>query len=180
MPEIEIRPVSADDVPALVGLDHTYTSDYVWQMEIQQPEDGQVGVQFREIRLPRSVRVDYPRSPRLLTEDWVERDGLLVAQFEGEVVGYASLSLGIAPLTCWMTDLVVKRRLRRQGIGSALVLAAQEWGTQHGSRNLILEMQPKNYPAIHLARKLGFDFCGYNDRYYANHDIGLFFAKGLR
>jgi ribosomal protein S18 acetylase RimI-like enzyme len=45
---------------------------------------------------------------------------------------------------------------------------------------MVLEMQPKNYPAIQLAQKLGFDFCGYNDRYYANRDIALFFAKGLR
>jgi ribosomal protein S18 acetylase RimI-like enzyme len=103
-----------------------------------------------------------------------------VAVLEGETVGYISLRLNLAPLAAWATDLVVKRRLRRQGIGSALVLAAQEWGAQHGSRNLVLEMQPKNYPAIHMAHKLGFDFCGYNDRYYANHDIGLFFAKSLR
>jgi RimJ/RimL family protein N-acetyltransferase len=49
-----------------------------------------------------------------------------------------------------------------------------------GSRRIVLEMQPKNYAAIHLAQKLGFDLCGYNDRYYANHDIALFFAKGVR
>jgi ribosomal protein S18 acetylase RimI-like enzyme len=86
----------------------------------------------------------------------------------------------IAPVTTWVTDLAVKRRLRRQGIASALLLAAQEWGAHQNSRNLVLEMQPKNDPCIHLALKLGFDFCGYNDRFYANHDIGLFFAKGLR
>ena len=48
------------------------------------------------------------------------------------------------------------------------------------TRRLVLEMQHKNHAAIQLAKKLGFDFCGYNDRYYANHDIGLFFAKSLR
>jgi hypothetical protein len=31
-----------------------------------------------------------------------------------------------------------------------------------------------------MAQKLGFEFCGYNDRYFANRDIGLFFAKSLR
>ena len=72
------------------------------------------------------------------------------------------------------------RRLRRQGIGSALLLAAEEWGSTHDCRRLVLEMQPKNYPAIQMAQKLGFDFCGYNDRYFAKHDIALFFAKALR
>ena len=179
MPEIEIRPASSTDIPELVSLDHNYTTDYVWQMEVQQTQDGLVGVQFREVRLPRSVRVEYPRRPQHLMDDWHNRSGLLVAIMQGERVGYIGLSLGLAPLTAWACDLVVKRRVRRQGIGSALVIAACEWGEVHQCRNLILEMQPKNYPAIKMARKLGFEMCGYNDRYYANHDIGLFFAKSL-
>ena len=179
MPEIQIRPAIASDIPSLAALDHNYTSDNVWQMEIQV-EDGQVEVSFREIRLPRSARVEYPRPVAPLAEDWSARSGLLVALLNGEPAGYISLDLHIAPLTAWATDLVVLRRLRRQGIGSALVLAGQEWGLHHDSQKFVLEMQPKNYPAIHLAQKLGFDFCGYNDRYYANHDIGLFFAKSLR
>jgi len=47
------------------------------------------------------------------------------------------------------------------------------------SHNLVLEMQPKNHPAIQLALKLGFEFCGYNDRHYVNHEIGIFFGKSL-
>jgi GNAT superfamily N-acetyltransferase len=181
MPEIEIRPAIASDIPLLAALDHSYTSDYVWQMDIQQ-EEGQVGlsVSFRQMRLPRSARVDYPRDPQTLLEDWSRRPGLLAAILEGEPVGYVSLATHVAPLTSWATDLIVVRRLRHHGIGSALLLAAQEWARLHDSLRLVIEMQPKNYPAICLAQKLGFDFCGYNDRYYANHDIALFFAKPVR
>jgi ribosomal protein S18 acetylase RimI-like enzyme len=68
---------------------------------------------------------------------------------------------------------------RRKGIGSRLVLAAQAWARQHGHDRLVLEMQSKNQPAIKLAHKLAFDFAGYNDRYYENQDIALFFAKRL-
>ena len=179
MPEIEIRPAIASDIPALVALDHSYSSEHVWQMEIQS-EEKQVSINFREIRLPRSVRVDYPRRAQNLADEWTRRSGLLVATLEAEVVGYISLELEIAPLTAWATDLAVLRRFRRQGIGSGLVLAAQEWGEQHDLRHCVLEMQPKNYPAIKMAQKLGFELCGYNDRFYANHDIGLFFSKSLR
>jgi GNAT superfamily N-acetyltransferase len=179
MPEIEIRPAAAEDIPALIALDHNYSSDFVWQMEIQ-PEENRVEISFREIRLPRSVRVEYPRPVASLEQDWVERSGLLTALYAGQPVGYISLNLNIAPATNWVTDLVVLRRLRRQGIGSALVLAAQEWSLHHDSRRIVLEMQPKNYPAIHMAQKLGFDLCGYNDLYYTNHDIALFFARSLR
>ena len=185
MPEIEIRPAVVQDIETLIALDHNYISDYVWQMEMKHTEAGAneetaVGVGFRQIRLPRSVRVEYPRHPSALAETWKDYSGLLVAVFEGEPVGYIALMLGIAPLAAWVTDIAVKRRLRRQGIGTGLVLSAQVWGLQHGCRNLILELQSKNYPGIQLAYKLGFDFCGYNDRYFTNHDIALFFAKALR
>jgi len=180
MPEIEIRPAIAEDIPKLVLIEHDYTSDYVWQMEIQQSEEGQIGVNFRQVRLPRSVKVEYPRPVHGLVEDWTKRSGILVAVHAGEVTGYLSLMLDIAPLTTWVTDLVISRPMRRKGIGSALVLAGMAWGIQHDSYRLVLEMQPKNYPAICMAKKLGFEFSGYNDRYYPNHDIGLFFSKIIR
>jgi ribosomal protein S18 acetylase RimI-like enzyme len=180
MPEIEIRPAIAEDIPVLVGIEHDYTSDYVWQMEIQQPDEGQIGVSFRQVRLPRTVKVEYPRSVKLQNEEWIKRSGILVATLAGDVIGYLGLMLDIAPLTTWVTDLAVSRRMRRKGIGSALVLAGMAWGIQHDSHRLVLEMQPKNYPAICMAKKLGFEFCGYHDRYYPNHDIALFFSKVVR
>ena len=179
MPQIEIRPAVADDIQPLVTLDHDYTSDYVWQMDVRL-EEGQMGVSFRLVRLPRSVRVEYPRSPKALTTDWERRSGLLVAVLEEQVVGYVSIMQNQIPATTQIIDLVVLRRVRRQGIGSTLVLAAEEWARQHSSHRLMIEMQPKNHPAYCLAQKLGFDFCGYNDRYYLNRDIALFYAKSLR
>jgi len=178
MPEIEIRPAIASDIPRLSALDHSYTSDSVWQMEIQQTDD-QITSRFRRIHLPRSVRVEYPRPYRKLINDWTQRSGLLVSVFAGEPIGYVCLMLDIAPNTCWITDLIVKRRLRRQGIGTALLLAAREWGIHHDCRKIVLETQPKNNAYIELAKKLGYDFCGYNDRYYANRDIGLFFTQSI-
>lgn len=179
MPEIEIRPAVAQDIPILIGLDHDYVSDHVWQMDISQ-EEREVRVNFRQIQLPRSVRVEYPRSPQALLSDWQERSAVLVGVLQEAVIGYVSLTHSTAPRTTWVTDLAVMRRMRRQGIASALVLAAQQWAKEKGSIRMILEMQPKNYPAICLAQKLGFDLCGYNDRYYLNHDIALFFAKAVR
>jgi ribosomal protein S18 acetylase RimI-like enzyme len=186
MPEIQIRPVVASDIPALVGLDHHFSSNHIWQLELEvgRGEDPAAepirAVNFRQVRLPRYVRVEYPRPAKNLLEDWSYRSGILVALLKGEPVGYLSLMLDFAPLTTWVTDLVVHRPLRRQGIGSALVLAAMEWGGNMDTHNLILEMQPKNYPALCLALKLGFELCGYNDRYYPNQEIGLFFGKVIR
>jgi len=186
MPKIEIRPAIATDIPILAALDQHFTSEYVWKMELHfdTDEDSVNGpirtVNFRQVRLPRAVRVAHPRSPKTLTIDWTDRSGILVSSLAGNPIGYISLDLNMAPRTTWITELVVERHIRRQGVGSAIVLAALEWGMNMASQNLVLEMQPKNYPATRLALKLGFELCGYNDRFYENHEIGIFFGKSMR
>jgi GNAT superfamily N-acetyltransferase len=179
MPKIEIRPAIATDIHALMEIEHNYSSDFVWQMDFRQ-ENNDVHITFREVKLPRSVQVKYPRDSQILADTWTQRDGLLVAISDEILAGYISLTQNPTLQTTWATDLVVMRRMRRQGIGSALVLSAQSWASQNSSRRLILEMQPKNHPAIQLAQKLGFELCGYNDHYFSNHDIALFFSKWLR
>jgi ribosomal protein S18 acetylase RimI-like enzyme len=176
MPEIEIRPVIASDIPILIALDHGYSSDHVWQMDFRYDEN-KINIIFREIKLPRSVQVRYPHNPQMLADDWQERDGLLVAVMDVEPVGYISLQKNTQLKTTRVTDIVVTRRLRRQKIGSSLILAAQDWAARRDSRRLVLEMQPKNYPAIQMAKNIGFELCGYHDHYFENHDIALFFSK---
>ncbi|HEX9012998.1 MAG TPA: GNAT family N-acetyltransferase [Anaerolineaceae bacterium] len=179
MPQIEIRPAALSDLSKLTAMDHSFKTNYVWQMDVAS-EEGQMGITFREVRLPRPIKVDYPRATESLAADWPERATILVGLLENQPVGYISISEKIAPTTAWVTNLVVDPAVRRQGIGSALALASQDLALQRRLRRTVLEMQSKNIPAIHLARKLGYDFCGYNDHYYENQDIAVFFGLFLR
>jgi len=179
MPEVQIRPAVSTDLSALTAMDHSCQTDYVWQVDIQR-EDGQVVVNFRQIRLPRTVSVEYPRPPAALTESWNRRSGLLVAVSEGQVAGYVRLTDAILPRVAWITDLVVAPRLRRKGIGSTLVLASHSWALDRLLDRVLFEMPSKNNPAIQLAQKLGYEFCGYNDQYYSSQDVALFFGRSLR
>jgi GNAT superfamily N-acetyltransferase len=178
MPQIQIRPAVATDLPTLMELDHSCASDYVWQMDIAH-EEGQAGAVFREIRLPHSIHVPYPRMPSRLADEWSRRAGILVASVESGLAGYIRLSDKIIPKTAWITDVVVAPGLRLKGVGSALVLAAQAWAVERGSRQAILEMTSKNAAGIRLAQKLGYEFCGYNDHYYLIQDVALFFGRAL-
>jgi ribosomal protein S18 acetylase RimI-like enzyme len=177
-PQVTIRVATDGDYAALLELDHGYSTEYVWQMEMDS-SNPRMGAHFREARLPRPMSVKYPREKQRLQAEWKQRSVVLVAEENGTQRGYASLTAGLAPGAVWLTDLVVAASQRRKGIGSRLVLAAQAWARQHGHDRLVLEMQSKNQPAIKLAHKLAFDFAGYNDRYYENQDIALFFAKRL-
>jgi ribosomal protein S18 acetylase RimI-like enzyme len=176
MPEVQIRPAGTTDLTALMAIDHSCQTDYVWQMDIQH-EEGQFGAIFREIRLPRTVSVLYPRQVSGLSESWNRRAGILVAALGKQVVGYVRINDLILPHTAWLTDLVVSPRFRRQGIACTLVLAVQSWALDRKDRRVLLEMPSKNNPAIRLAQKLGYEFCGYNDQYYETQDIALFFGR---
>jgi ribosomal protein S18 acetylase RimI-like enzyme len=179
MPEIQIRPAVATDISVLMALDHACQTDYVWQMDIQHQE-GQLGAIFREIRLPHSISVPYPRAVSALPDSWNRRAGMLVAMIGEQVIGYIRMSDLILPHTAWLTDIVVSPRFRRQGVAMALIIAAQSWAVDRKNNRALMEMATKNNPAICLARKLGYEFCGYNDHYYETQDIALFFGRSIR
>jgi GNAT superfamily N-acetyltransferase len=176
MSKTTIRPVISTDIPKMIALDHNYATSHVWQMTLDLTEI-QTQVSFREVRLPREVHVNYPRSSQKLMDDWTTRDVLLLAEDGEQVRAYISVQMGLAPASAWVKDLVVDRVHRRNGIGSALLVAAQDWCGKKGYRRLTLEMQPKNYPAIQFAYKLGFEFSGYNDQYYRDQEIAIFFSS---
>jgi ribosomal protein S18 acetylase RimI-like enzyme len=179
MTEVQIRRAVATDISVLVAIDHACQTDYVWQMDVQRV-DGQLGAIFREIRLPHTVSVPYPRTVSTLPDSWNRKTGMLVALIGEHVIGYIRMSDLILPFTAWITDIVVSPRFRRQGVGMALILAAQSWAVDRKNSRAMVEMSSKNNPAICLARKLGYEFCGYNDLYYETQDIALFFGRTIR
>ncbi|MDO8752413.1 MAG: GNAT family N-acetyltransferase [Anaerolineales bacterium] len=179
MPEIQLRPTVATDLSRLMGFDHSISSDSVWQLELRR-EAGLVMTTFREVRLPRSVKVTYPHDPFALADDWVRKSMMFTAYIGMDPVGYICLlERGVVSVVS-ITDLVVAVAHRRQGVASALLAAGQEWAASRSHRRIIMEMQSKNLPAIRLAQKFGYEFCGYNDHYYLNQDVALFFAKVLK
>lgn len=179
MPEIKIRSATAADIPVLTQLEHTSQTSHVWQMERLQ-EDGTLQTLFREVRLPRPVRLAYPRPISRLPDTWQTMSIVLVAVYQSKCIGYLTVSDKNLPNCGWVYDLVVAESMRRKGIGSALALAGQDWAGRNGLKRMVIEMQSKNYPAIRLVQKLGYDFCGFNDHYFVNQDPGLFFGKYLK
>ena len=179
MPEIKIRPATSTDINSLILLDHNVETEYVWQMD-RLFDDDQLQIVFRQIRLPRSTIIKYPRRPEELKDNWSKKNLLLTAAIKLQLVGYLGLTLSENTSVAWMTDLVVAGQFRRQGIASALILSAREWLRRASTiSKVILEMVPKNYPAIMLAKKMGFEFCGFNEHYYSEKDIALFFGCNM-
>jgi RimJ/RimL family protein N-acetyltransferase len=179
MADIQIRPTNATDLPRLMGMNHSISSDSVWQLELRR-DGGQILATFREVRLPRPTMLTYPHNPFSLADDWTHRAVMYTALSGVNPVGYISLMERGAASIAWVVDLVVDVTMRRQGVAGTLLAAAQEWAEGHSYRLMILEMQSKNIPAIRLAQKFGYEFCGYNDHYYMTQDVAIFFARSIK
>ncbi|MEW5958545.1 MAG: GNAT family N-acetyltransferase [Chloroflexota bacterium] len=164
------------DVNICYHLDKSYVTDYVWQMQTR--ESGRtLDIRFDTIRLPRPMRVVYPRSADELIEHWQRDECFLVARnLEDEIVGFLDARLHEWQNLLWVSNLAVQPQYRRQGFGSRLLKVAIDWALARNLCRIMLEVQTKNYPAICFAQKHGFQFCGYNERYYKNGDIALFFS----
>jgi GNAT superfamily N-acetyltransferase len=176
---MQVRPAVPRDLGVCGALDHSYTTDCVWQMETRE-EDGVLTINFRVARLPREMRGDYPRGSEGLLVGWQRRDGFLVAVESERVCGYVALTAQAEHGIAWVGDLIVDRPWRRRGIGTALLGAAAQWGCDHDLVRLVVEVQTKNYPAIRFCQSRGLTFCGYNDHYWPSQDIALFFGQSLR
>lgn len=174
-----IRVAVPADLEACVDLDHATETDYVWQMEYLD-QDGSLSVTFREARLPRTMRVRYPRSRAVLEENWQLHAGFLVAEIGHKVVGYVNMEERRIYDTGWIVDLVVDNSSRSQGIGTGLLKRARSMARERGLKRIVVETSTKNFPAISFLQRRGLVLCGYNDLYYPNHDIAVFFGQNLR
>jgi len=174
-----VRLATLADLNACLELDHSSVTDHVWQMKVQET-DTRVGVTFDTVRLPRRMAAAYPRNLEQLVEDWQRGEGFLTAEIDGEVQGYVDVLAQPWQRLGWIANLAVDRSFRRRGIGTALMRHARQWAREQGLQMLLAEATTKNYPALCFYQKLGFQFCGFNDHYYTNQDIALFFVQTLR
>jgi ribosomal protein S18 acetylase RimI-like enzyme len=179
MSELQIRPAASTDIRQLMWLDHTCESEYVWQLDLRR-EPEQISAMLRRVRLPRSIRTVYPRDVFTLNERWNHTSLMLAGMIGPDVVGYLCVYEQGSAGQAWVTDLAVGTTVRRRGVASALIRAVESWASERGLRQLYLEASSKNNPAIQMAHKLGYEFCGYNDHYYANQDVALFFGRSIR
>jgi GNAT superfamily N-acetyltransferase len=176
-----IRDGIESDIAACLRLDHGYETDYVWQVSLVDNNE-QRQITFQKQHLPRTLETEHVPDERRLRLALPEEHCLLVAAMRegGELMGYLSLRHELVYHTAWIQDVVVSRPYRRHHIGTRLVNAARQWVREQGITRVMLETQTRNYPAIQFAQQIGFTFCGFNDHYFPNEDIAVFFSQTLR
>ena len=132
----QIRPARVEDLAACVDL-----LDDLFRLETDFAPDA--GRQIRGLS-------------QLLESDAAQ---LMVADDDGEVVGMLSvqrlISTAQGSAVGIVEDVVVRDRRRGQGIGRALMDAAEAWARDEGLTRLQLLAERGNHPANALYQRLG-------------------------
>jgi ribosomal-protein-alanine acetyltransferase len=131
--------------------------------------------------IARLERVSFP-------EDQVSRRSLahflravhkpvIVGVIDGELAGYALLSLRKDSRAVRIYSIAVDPRFARRGAGSALLQACEKYARSHRKAALTLEVRYDNAPAIALYEKWGFRQFGEHKDYYSDGAGALRFRK---
>jgi len=176
---VRIRSTRSDDWERCLELDASYETEIAWQME-EIRRNNTWSVRFREVRLPRKQRMQ----PMIAAKDrllaWDRCDGFWVAAERMRIHGYIGIRLEPQNRQARIVDLVVAAPFRRRGIGGLLLDKATSWIARKNVDQLILECQLKAEPSIAFAREHGFSMCGFQDSYWPDQEVALFFRKRLR
>lgn len=92
----------------------------------------------------------------------------IVVKDNSNIVGFAGIKLVIPD--CDIMNIVVKKDFRNQGLGSLLLKNLINLAKSLGVRNIFLEVDEKNAPAISLYNKYGFKTISKRKNYYKEND----------
>ncbi len=177
---LKIRDGVPGDVPRCLQLDHNYDTDTVLQVHLRD-DVGERTITFRETRLPRSMDVTYPTNEARLSQALAKEQCFLVAtDHDDDLLGYLIMLVDATHSTATVRDVVVTPAYRRRGLGLRMLAIAQHWARERDLKRITAITQTKNHPGIGLCQRAGFIFCGYNDQYFTNQDIAVFFCLSLR
>ncbi len=176
-----IRDGHRRDIQHCLSLDHSYRTQYAWQMRLYSDGD-QIEIRFHPERLPRDLETEWPASAHRLSIAAEPEHCLLIAanRNTGDLLGYLALHADPLHGLARLHDLVVSRPLRRNGIGTRLMQVARLWARDRQLERLLAEVQTRNAPAIRFFQRAGLTFSGYSDHYFPQHEIAVFFGEVLR
>lgn len=94
-----------------------------------------------------------------------ERGITLVAELQGEVVGFVDARVESSPdpmhrdlLYCHIAEIAVSRRAQSHGIGERMLRAAEDWGRENGAQLARLEYLAANTrAATFYQQRMGYD-----------------------
>lgn len=104
-----------------------------------------------------------------------ENSYYIVAKLSNEIVGFAGIKIVLDEAD--VMNIVTKKLYRNFGIGSVLLKNIIDYSKNNGITKLTLEVNEKNFSAIHLYEKYDFKKIAERQKYYNGTDTAIIMQK---
>ena len=177
---MELRPAELEDLPVCAGIAGAIASRHVWQLSVSRDPaaalaTSEFSITLRCLRLPREVTVIPAGEP--LERIWQRAAAVFVAAAADTLAGFVVLTLADEQPAAMVSRLIVAPTFRRRGVGAALLHTAARWAASEGLASLLAHCSTRNHPAVAFLTRSGFTFAGFNEAYYPNGEIALFWHR---
>jgi ribosomal protein S18 acetylase RimI-like enzyme len=179
MAEIEIGAATLDELTQIAQMDLSFESDHVWKTQMLEGMDS-FESSFQRIQLPKPIRVSFQAYSSVNLETLIRQRVILSIRYDEKVIGYVRLEQDETVNRLIIKTGGVMPEYRNKGVGTVLLERICEIARQNKIRSLVCMVQAKNDPTIHFLLARGFVFCGYQEFFFRNMEIGLFFSKNIR
>ena len=102
----------------------------------------------------------------------------IMAKLNNEIVGFACIWKAVDDIH--VTNIVVKKIYRNQGIGSLLLKELINISNKENVTSITLEVKDSNLPAQKLYEKYGFKVLGRRKKYYNGIEDAIVMTKDLK
>ena len=127
---------------------------------------------FNEIENVLTTKFDSFWSPSILKQELENSSSqYFVAVIDTEIAGFGGIWKAVDD--CHITDIVVRKDLRKLGIGSLILEKLIQAAKDKMVNSITLEVNANNIPAQKLYEKYGFKIVGIRKKYYNNTDDAI-------
>jgi len=178
MAKLKILMATRTHMEKMMAMDHRVNTVYSYRLQTS-PDPLGWGLTFQRVKLPREVTIKYHRDENALLRSWADADLRYAGMLDGILVSSVTLEAKTLPRTARICDLVVTPEVRLNGVATTMLAACEDWAAKKHLDRVLIEIPMRNFPGISLARKCGYEQCGFLDQYFPNSDPALFFEKRL-
>jgi aminoglycoside 6'-N-acetyltransferase I len=128
--------------------------------------DADQWLRMRQALWPDGMESHLPEIQAFFADPSSARETVLVAEYDGVLVGFVELSLRPYAEGCKTTPVAylegwfVSNDVRGAGVGRALLRAAEEWGRAQGCTEFASDTEFENAPGADAHRACGFEDVG--------------------
>lgn len=128
-----------------------------------RPADAPAWGRLRQALWPSETNEHEEEIARFFAGLASEPQAVIVAEREGEILGFAEISLRVYAEGCssspvgYLEGWYVVPEARRQGVGGALVRAAESWAKEQGCTEFASDTELENTVSAEAHRALGFE-----------------------